>query len=139
MHAVFSALIAWISSTFRTRAALQLEILALRHQLAIYQRSTKRRRIRTIHEKMPDEYGVLLDQLFRNKGCLRDDVTGVVVVMDDPQDRVEDPRLIAFDEHLERTVVSIDGPSNQGAVIDLAHLLATTVLTGPCPTRSLRY
>ena len=33
-------------------------------------------RIRTIHEKMPDEYGVLLDQLFRHRGYSADQVTG---------------------------------------------------------------
>jgi type III pantothenate kinase len=33
-------------------------------------------RIRTIHEKMPDEYGVLLDQLFHHRGCRADQVTG---------------------------------------------------------------
>jgi type III pantothenate kinase len=33
-------------------------------------------RIRTIHEKMPDEYGVLLDQLFHHRGCSANQVTG---------------------------------------------------------------
>ena len=33
-------------------------------------------RIRTIHEKMPDEYGVLLDQLFSHRGCRANQVTG---------------------------------------------------------------
>jgi type III pantothenate kinase len=36
-------------------------------------------RIRTIHEKMPDEYGVLVDQLFRYRGYRLDQVTGVVI------------------------------------------------------------
>jgi type III pantothenate kinase len=36
-------------------------------------------RIRTIHEKMPDEYGILLDQLFRHQGYRPDQVTGVAV------------------------------------------------------------
>jgi type III pantothenate kinase len=36
-------------------------------------------RIRTIHEKMPDEYGILLDQLFRHRGYRPDQVTGVAV------------------------------------------------------------
>jgi type III pantothenate kinase len=36
-------------------------------------------RIRTIHDKMPDEYGVLLDQLFRHRGCLSEQVTGAVI------------------------------------------------------------
>ena len=33
-------------------------------------------RIRTIHEKMPDEYGVLLDQMIRHRGFRPDQVTG---------------------------------------------------------------
>lgn len=36
-------------------------------------------RIRTIHEKMPDEYGILLDQLFHHRGCRSDQVTGSVI------------------------------------------------------------
>jgi type III pantothenate kinase len=36
-------------------------------------------RIRTIHEKMPDEYGILLDQLFRHRGYHPEQVTGVVI------------------------------------------------------------
>jgi putative transposase len=40
--AVLSALLASTLSVFRTRAALQLEILALRHQLSLLQRSVKR-------------------------------------------------------------------------------------------------
>jgi type III pantothenate kinase len=36
-------------------------------------------RIRTIHEKMPDEYGILLDQLFRHRGTSVDQVSGVAV------------------------------------------------------------
>jgi hypothetical protein len=39
---VLSALFAAALSLFRTRAALQLEILALRHQLGVLQRSVKR-------------------------------------------------------------------------------------------------
>jgi hypothetical protein len=46
MHAVLSAVIAWISSLYRSRAALQPEVLALRHQLAIYRQSTRHPRIR---------------------------------------------------------------------------------------------
>jgi hypothetical protein len=40
--AVLSALLASTLSVFRTRAALQLEIIALRHQLGVLQRSVKR-------------------------------------------------------------------------------------------------
>jgi type III pantothenate kinase len=36
-------------------------------------------RIRTIHEKMPDEYGILLDQLFRHQRYLPEQVTGVAL------------------------------------------------------------
>ena len=36
-------------------------------------------RIRTIHEKMPDEYGMLLDQLFCHQGYRPDQVTGIVI------------------------------------------------------------
>jgi type III pantothenate kinase len=36
-------------------------------------------RIRTIHEKMPDEYGILLDQLFRHRGYRPEKVTGVAL------------------------------------------------------------
>jgi len=36
-------------------------------------------RIRTIHEKMPDEYGILLDQLFHHQGYRPEQVTGVAV------------------------------------------------------------
>jgi type III pantothenate kinase len=36
-------------------------------------------RIRTIHEKMPDEYGILMDQLFRHRGYQPDQVTGVAI------------------------------------------------------------
>ncbi len=36
-------------------------------------------RIRTIHERMPDEYGILLDQLFRHRGHRPEEVTGVAI------------------------------------------------------------
>ena len=36
-------------------------------------------RIRTIHEKMPDEYGLLMDQLFRHRGYRPEQVTGAVI------------------------------------------------------------
>ena len=36
-------------------------------------------RIRTIHEKMPDEYGVLLDQLFHHQGYRSQQITGVAI------------------------------------------------------------
>ncbi len=36
-------------------------------------------RIRTIHEKMPDEYGILLDQLFRQRGYRPEQVSGAAI------------------------------------------------------------
>jgi len=36
-------------------------------------------RIRTIHEKMPDEYGILMDQLFRHRGYGPEQVTGAAI------------------------------------------------------------
>ena len=45
MKAVLLALVASLRAVFRSRAALQLEILALRHQLAVYQRRHARARI----------------------------------------------------------------------------------------------
>jgi putative transposase len=39
---VLTALFAFLSASFRTRAALQFEILALRHQIGVLQRSIKR-------------------------------------------------------------------------------------------------
>lgn len=36
-------------------------------------------RIRTIHEKMPDEYGILMVQLFRHRGYAPEDVSGVAI------------------------------------------------------------
>ena len=43
MSPVFIALVALVGSTFQTRAAMQAEIMALRHQLAVLQRSEPRR------------------------------------------------------------------------------------------------
>ena len=43
MSSLFVALIALVTSSFRTRVALQAEILALRHQLAVFQKSAPRR------------------------------------------------------------------------------------------------
>jgi putative transposase len=44
---LFSAFFASLFASFRSRAALQLEILALRHQLAVLQRSVKRPKLTT--------------------------------------------------------------------------------------------
>ena len=43
MSSLFVAFFALIASTFRTRAALHAEILALRHQLAVFQKNAPRR------------------------------------------------------------------------------------------------
>jgi putative transposase len=46
MLPVFQALLAVICTVARSRLSLQLEVVALRHQLSVYQRSVKRPRIR---------------------------------------------------------------------------------------------
>ena len=43
MSSLFVAFFTLLASTFRTRAALQAEILALRHQLAVFQENAPRR------------------------------------------------------------------------------------------------
>jgi hypothetical protein len=43
MSSLFVALLAFAASTFRTRAALQAEILALRHPLAVFQKNAPSR------------------------------------------------------------------------------------------------
>jgi hypothetical protein len=43
MSSLFVALFALVASSFRTRAALQTEILALRHQLAVFQNNAPHR------------------------------------------------------------------------------------------------
>src|SRR5215813_5599208 len=43
MNPVFSSLLSALFSCFRNRASLQIEILALRHQLAVMQRSANKR------------------------------------------------------------------------------------------------
>jgi hypothetical protein len=45
MPSVTSPLLAFLVAWFRSHRSLQLEILALRHQLAVYQRSVPRPRI----------------------------------------------------------------------------------------------
>ena len=42
MSSLFVALFALVASSFRTRAALQAEIFALRHQLAVFQKNASR-------------------------------------------------------------------------------------------------
>src|SRR6202451_1680144 len=43
MSSLFVALFALVTSSFRSRVALQAEILALRHQLAVFQKNAPRR------------------------------------------------------------------------------------------------
>ncbi len=45
MRTVLLFLVRWLLTTLRPRASLQLEVLALRHQLAVYQRTCRRPRI----------------------------------------------------------------------------------------------
>ena len=45
MKPIICALLLLLSTVIRSRISLQLEIVALRHQLAVYQRTTKRPRI----------------------------------------------------------------------------------------------
>ncbi len=44
MKPILSALLAFLSTIFRSRLSLQFEIIALRHQLTVYQRTTQRPR-----------------------------------------------------------------------------------------------
>ena len=46
MSSVISAALAYLTTWFQSRHAMQLQILALRHQLAVYQNSVKRPRLR---------------------------------------------------------------------------------------------
>ncbi len=46
MRNLLPSLLAFVSSTFRTHLSMQAEILALRHQLAVYRNSKKRPRIK---------------------------------------------------------------------------------------------
>ncbi|MGD8843763.1 MAG: hypothetical protein PVJ83_09845, partial [Gammaproteobacteria bacterium] len=48
MKTIASALLAILTTLFRSRAILQLEIVALRHQLTVYQRTTVRPRMQPI-------------------------------------------------------------------------------------------
>src|SRR6266851_8803308 len=61
MSPVFVALLALLASTFQTRAAQQTEIAALRHQIAVLQRSSPRR----LRLKQPDRLlWILLSRLW---------------------------------------------------------------------------
>jgi hypothetical protein len=45
MRPILSALLSFLTTLLRSRLALQLEIVALRHQVAVYQRSISRPRL----------------------------------------------------------------------------------------------
>ena len=45
MKTLVVAMIAFVSTLFRSRRSLHFEIIALRHQLTVYQRTVKRPRI----------------------------------------------------------------------------------------------
>jgi hypothetical protein len=47
MKTVIKLVFAFLSTLFRSRATLRLEIVALRHQLTVYQRTIPRPRIQT--------------------------------------------------------------------------------------------
>lgn len=69
-------------------------------------------RIRTIHEKMPDEYGVLLDQLFRHRGYGPEQVSGVALAS------VVPPLTPVFEEacqqYLRQTPLVVDAGVRTG-------------------------
>jgi hypothetical protein len=46
MTPIVRALLALLASFFRSRTSLQLEVVALRHQLTLYQRSIRRPQVR---------------------------------------------------------------------------------------------
>ena len=46
MRPIVSALVAFVTTLLRRRLSLRLEIVALRHQLAVYERLNRRPRIR---------------------------------------------------------------------------------------------
>jgi hypothetical protein len=48
MFSVISAALAYLASWFQSRHTMQLEILALRHQLAVYQHSVKRPQLQRV-------------------------------------------------------------------------------------------
>jgi len=63
-------------------------------------------RIRTIHDKMPDEYGILLDQLFRYRGYRPEQVTGVAIASVVPP--LTPVFVQACQDYLERTPLVLD-------------------------------
>ena len=51
MMPILHALLGFVVGTFRSRIGLQLEIVALQHQLHLYRRSIRRPQIRPVHQK----------------------------------------------------------------------------------------
>jgi hypothetical protein len=70
MSSLFVAFFTLIASTFRTRAALQAEILALRHQLAVFQKNAPRRL--RLHSLRPALVGGVAPTLVRLAAMSRD-------------------------------------------------------------------
>jgi putative transposase len=60
MRSVFSALMAYVVSCFRSHQSLRLENMALRHQLAVYQQTVKRPKLRPLDRL----FWVLLSRLW---------------------------------------------------------------------------
>ncbi|HET91106.1 MAG TPA: type III pantothenate kinase [Chloroflexi bacterium] len=93
-------------------------------------------RIRTIHDRMPDEYGVLLDNLFRHRGFRLEQVTGVVIASVVPpltpvfeqvcQEYVGQPALVVNAEVETGVRIRYDNPHEVGAdrVVDAAAVQA---------------
>jgi putative transposase len=52
MLSVLSPFLSMLFSVFRSRAALQVEMLALRHQIGVLQRSTKKRPKLTVADRL---------------------------------------------------------------------------------------
>jgi len=69
-------------------------------------------RIRTIHEKMPDEYGILIDQLFRHREYRPEQVTGVAIAS------VVPPLTLTFErvcrDYLDQTPLVVDAGVRTG-------------------------
>ena len=60
MHPILAALLTFLTTLLRSRLALQLEIVALRHQVAVYQRSVSRPRLHATDRL----FGVWLSRLW---------------------------------------------------------------------------
>lgn len=72
-------------------------------------------RVHTIHERMPDEYGILLDQLFRHRGYRPEQVTGVALASVVPP--LTPVFVEACREYLGQTVLVVDAGVRTGVRI----------------------